>query len=752
MSTTRLAVLVWADESGLYNGVLCERPEISAVGADAPDVMAQLKEHLLYILREEDWDFPYDPMIEPKLVKLAVEVRPEYQDRGRRHPAEKPVRFTVPCVVGSYEGGTKACVVPTFGLWFSLEHENKLHELAQHYVAESMRGGTPARLARFLPPLDCELRTLIITERINRQRKVVRHWPALEAVAEPLGERGLRKRLSRAYEREAEITELVRRVHKDRASVLLVGEPGCGKTTLLASAVREIERTHARQSEEGSLRLFWQSAASRLIAGMQYLGQWEERLEQVIAELANFDGVLCIENLLELVRVGGAGAGDSVGAFLVPYLRHRELRLVAEATPAELDACRRLLPGLVDAMQVLPLRTLDAAASERALAKLAQSAARNLHAEYSNDVPGTLVRLFRRFAPYEAFPGKAAAMLNRMLHDAGAEERPLAASDVIAAFSARTGLPAFLLRDEVTLSEADARARLATRVIGQDAACRVAAGLVTTFKAGLNDPNRPLGVLLFAGPTGVGKTELAKALADELFGHGEARQRMIRLDMSEFATLGSAERLVSEPGGDPSELIRRVREQPFCLVLLDEIEKASPEVFDVLLGVFDEGRLTDRFGRVTNFRSAVVVMTSNLGATQEDLMGFGKPREPDYAAAVQRHFRPEFFNRIDSVVAFAPLEHATILRIAEKELAALASREGLLRAGARLKWTPALVERVAKAGFDRRFGARPLQRTLETLVVTPLARALAQDPALAGRVITLDLDAAGTLTLLAGAN
>jgi len=747
MSTTRLAVLVWADDSGLYNGVLCERPEIAAVGPDAPDVMAQLKEYLLHVLREEEWDFPHEPMLEPRLLKLGVEVRPEYQEQGRRHPADKPVRMVVPCVVGTYEGGIKGCVAPTFGLWFSFDEESRLPELAQHYVADAMRGCTPQRLTRFLPPLEFELRTLIINERGARERKTPRRWAALEAVAEPLGERGLRKRLSRAFEREAEIAELVRRVSKDRASVLLVGEPGCGKTTLLASAVREIERAKARDSEEGSVRLFWQTAGSRLIAGMQYLGQWEERLEDVIAELAEFDGVLCIENLLELVRVGGAGAGDSVGAFLVPYLRHRELRMVAEATPAELDACRRLLPGLVDSMQVLPLRTFDAAASERALAKLAESSARNLHAEYSQEVPGMLVRLFRRFAPYEAFPGKAAAMLNRLLNDAAGRQRALGPADVVEAFTARTGLPDFLLRDEITLREEDARARLSARVIGQDAACHVAAGLVTTFKAGLNDPQRPLGAMLFAGPTGVGKTELAKALADELFGHGEAQQRMIRLDMSEFATAGSAERLVSEAGSEPSELIRRVREQPFCLVLLDEIEKAAPEVFDVLLGVFDEGRLTDRFGRVTNFRSCVVVMTSNLGATQEELMGFGKPRDPDYAAAIMRHFRPEFFNRIDSVVSFAPLEHATILRIAEKELAALASREGLLRAGATLAWTPALVEKLAKAGFDRRFGARPLQRTLEALVVTPLARALAANPALASRQITLDVDASGVLVV-----
>ncbi|MBE7491789.1 MAG: ATP-dependent Clp protease ATP-binding subunit [Planctomycetes bacterium] len=738
MSTTRQAVLLWTDDDGHCNGVLCERPEVAAVGADASEVMAQLKEYLLYLLREEPWDYPDDPMREPRLVKLAVEVRPEYQDKGRRHPVANPARFVVPCVVGEYTGGRRACIAPTFGLWFSFDEESQLPELARHYVAEFLRGSTPARLARFLPPANCELRTLVVTERPPREGKAKRVWPALQAVADPVGEGVAQRTNMRAFERDAEIAELTRRAAKERASVLLVGEPGCGKSTLLFSAAREIERTRARESEAGRTRLFWQTTASRLIAGMQYLGQWEERLEQVIAELADFDGVLCVENLLELVRVGGIGPGDSVGAFLVPYLQHRELRLIAEATPAELDACRRLLPALVDSMQTLPLQTMDGPAAERALARLAHNTGQNLQVTCAGDVPARAVRLFRRFAPYEALPGKAAVMLQRLIQDAATRTKNVTPDDVVSEFTRRTGLPDFLLRDEVTLDRHNLQQRLEARVIGQPRACAAAAGLVTTFKAGLNDPERPVGVLLFAGPTGVGKTELARALADELFGHGTQTRRLIRLDMSEFADVYSAHRLVGTGGDEPGELVQSVREQPFCLVLLDEIEKASPAVLDVLLGMFDEGRLTDRFGRVTNFRSAVIVMTTNLGATQEELMGFGKPREPDYVAAAQRHFRPEFFNRMDAVVTFAPLEHATILRIAEKELTALAGREGLLRAGGRLQWTPAVVELLARAGFDRSLGARPLQRALEQLVVAPLARLLAQEPALAARTIVLD--------------
>lgn len=750
MTAVRLQVLVWHDDSGLCHGVLTERPEIAAVAATPSDVISQIREYLMYVLKEESWDFPYEPMAEPRLRRLNVEVRPEYADRGRRFPVEHPVRMSFPGVLGEYPGGMKACVIPTLGLWFSFDDEDRLAELAQHYVAEALRGSTPQRVARFVPPLECELRSLVINAREDAPSRQRPQWPALEAVAEPLGERSQRRRLSRAFEREPEISELVRRLHKDRASVLLVGEPGIGKTALLASAVREIERAQARESQEGSLRLFWQTAASRLIAGMQYLGQWEERLETVIANLADFDGVLCVENLLELVRIGGVGAADSVGAFLVPYLRHRELRLVGEATPEELDACRRLLPSLVDSMQVQRVKPFDAPTGQRVLTRLAEAAARNLRAEYATDVPLTLARLYRRFAPYEAFPGKPAAMLQRLLQDAAVAGRRLDVPEVLQGFTRQTGLPEFLLRDELPLRVDELHRRLARRVMGQDAACRAASALVTTFKAGMNDPARPLGVLLFAGPTGVGKTELAKALADELFGHGTRSERLIRLDMSEYAAADGAIRLVADASGESSELIRRVREQPFCLVLLDEVEKAAPEVFDLLLGVFDEGRLTDRFGRVTNFRSSVIVMTSNLGATQEDLMGFGTPRQPDYSAAIMRHFRPEFFNRLDAVVPFAPLEQATILAIAEKELQALALREGLVRGGGTLRWTVALSKQVAAAGFDRRFGARPLQRAVENLVVIPLARRIAQEPVLASQHLLLDLDAAHRLVVSTG--
>jgi ATP-dependent Clp protease ATP-binding subunit ClpC len=201
------------------------------------------------------------------------------------------------------------------------------------------------------------------------------------------------------------------------------------------------------------------------------------------------------------------------------------------------------------------------------------------------------------------------------------------------------------------------------------------------------------------------------------------------------------------PDGNPAAWIQRARRQPFCVVVFDEIEKAAPEVFDVLLGLLDEGRLTDRFGRVTNFRSAIIVLTSNLGASSADALGFAQEDAgPAYDSAVMKFFRPEFFNRLDGVITFEALTPANVRKIAEKQLADLNQREGLRFAGLRLEWTERVAAVIAHEGYDRRFGARPLQRTLERLVVTPLARWRVAHPVVRDVTLHLDLDSNGRVT------
>jgi ATP-dependent Clp protease ATP-binding subunit ClpC len=204
---------------------------------------------------------------------------------------------------------------------------------------------------------------------------------------------------------------------------------------------------------------------------------------------------------------------------------------------------------------------------------------------------------------------------------------------------------------------------------------------------------------------------------------------------------------LNAPDGAAAPWVERVRRQPFCVVLFDEIEKAAPEVFDVLLGSLDEGRLTDRFGRVTSFRSAIIVLTSNLGAQAGRTLGFADSGGPDYEAEVARHFRPEFFNRLDAVVTFRPLADDDVAAIARKELADLAAREGFVAAGLRLEWSDELVAALAAAGYDPRYGARPLQRALDQMVSMPLARWRLEHPTLRDAALRLGVDLSGKVTV-----
>jgi ATP-dependent Clp protease ATP-binding subunit ClpC len=444
-----------------------------------------------------------------------------------------------------------------------------------------------------------------------------------------------------------------------------------------------------------------------------------------------------------LVRYGGRAPEESLAALLVPYLERGEIRIVAEATSAELDACRRLLPQFANLFQVVRLPEFTTDKASTVLTRIAEINNRNLKIEYSASVTNLVYRLFTRFMPYQNFPGKTTQFLTGIFEKAQkSRQKEVTTEDVIEGFIKLTGLPELFLRDEITLKIEDVAANFETEVIGQPAACRQVANIVTTFKAGLNDPQRPLGVFLFAGPTGVGKTELAKSLARFFFGAEEKTEKIVRLDMSEYNLAGSAFRLLIKSDGEPSDLIQKVREKPFSVVLFDEIEKADAQVFDVLLGLFDEGRLTDRFGRVTNFTSTVVIMTSNLGAERfaRARLGFGESDSVSNEKEIKAFFRPEFFNRLDGVVQFNSLGKDSLYRITEKEIAALAGREGLAQKGIKLTWTKEVVKYLAGKGFDARYGARPLQRTIETLLTAPLAEFLLNNPALEDCDISVSID------------
>lgn len=750
----RFPVLVWQDFTGHFSARLIDDEEDPAIplagfGRTAREALAQLKEYLNWSFEHEPWRSAPD-FIDPQLVELRVEVRPEYTVKGRVYPCDESVPLRIACVHGRQQSGMLVCALPLLGLQFYYYEASTLRSLVTTYTQESLKNRTPQQLRSFLSPKRISLAEIAV-----RGGKPATSTPTLpdiktlELVATPLGSPEMRRSFSRAFGRERLVSDLVQLLQRDRANVLLVGESGVGKTSILVDAVRVVERdrlsdAEAKTSPAAKQPRFWTSSASRLIAGMKYLGQWEERCELIIEELARIDGVIAFEDLLELVHIGGAAATNSVASFLLPFLERGELRITSETTPAGLSACRRLLPGFVDAFRILRVPEFAQPEALAALHAYCANIERNSPVRINGEERNLIYRLFRRFLPYEAFPGKTVNFTTRLYQRAKSDKETEITSDrIISEFVKATGLPELFLRDEVSLEEQDLQAFFEHEVIGQSDACRAATSAVLTFKAGLNDPARPISVLLFTGPTGVGKTELSRSLARFLFGAAEDSERFVRLDMSEYSLPGSAERLIAGPWGEPSEFINQMRRQPFAVVLFDEIEKADEGVFDLLLSVFDEGRLTDRFGRTTSFQSAVIIMTSNLGAIASETPGFGTGDEvasSTYHRAAQIFFRPEFYNRIDAVLSFNALVKKHVRQIVIKELNALNSREGMEKRSIRLVWTDPLVDHVVRVGFNSRLGARPLQRVIEREIVTPLAIHLNRHPHLRDVQITIDFD------------
>ena len=755
MATHRFPVLVSEDFSGSYTGRLVDDEQdplvpLAGTGGSVRNVLLQLKEYLVWSFEREPWRSAPD-FHDPQLLELRVDVRPEYRVKGRVYPCDESISLRVACVHGRQESGMLVCALPILGIQFYYYESKALRGLVTTYVQESLKNHTPQQLSRYLPSKSLLLEEIVVTDSRRRftnkpDSPELKHLPV---VADPLGSDAMRLSFSRAHTRERKVSELTQLLRNDRANVLLVGDTGVGKTSVLVDSVRNVERELRERVKDSdnadgdASHKVWVTSAGRLIAGMKYLGQWQERCERIIEELARIDGVLVVEKLLDLLLTGGASETDSIGSFLLPFIERGELRLVGEVTPAELDACRRLLPGFVSNFRILHIPPFTEAEALAALKAYCAGIERNSTARLDAEVRAVICGLFRRFLPYEGFPGKTVNFTSRLYEVAKTKSLKEIGKDlVIGEFVRLTGLPEIFLRDEVTLDEQDVKAFFETEVIGQPEACRAATSAVLTFKAGLNDPGRPLGVLLFTGPTGVGKTELARTLARFFFGEAELSERFVRLDMSEYSLAGSAERLIAKPSGEPSEFINRMRRQPLAVVLLDEIEKADEGVFDVLLSIFDEGRLTDRFGSTTYFSSALILMTSNLGSTKGDPLGFGvgETSYTSFDRAAQSFFRPEFYNRIDTVLSFRPLDRESVRRIVEKELAALMNREGLKKRGLKLSWTQRLVHHLSRQGFSTRLGARPLQRTIETQIVAPLASYLNREKAVRGSTLSLDLD------------
>jgi ATP-dependent Clp protease ATP-binding subunit ClpC len=666
------------------------------------------------------------------LRRLEVEVNPSSVVDKRVVIGKQRIPLRIGYAWAELPRGGYKVVVPPLGWTFVLEELEMAGEVLRRAIATALLGEQASVVYGLHDVIDERVISwwpTLARKRVDEREDAKRAaTPVLDAVAEDWVERE-RKRSGRRLVGQFDFTAELPLVLRERPrSLLLVGPAGVGKTTWVRALSRMLGK---RQGSDSHVPRIWASSADRIVAGMSWLGMWEQRCLDLVEELSGEGDLLYFERLAPILA---AQTGrSSIADLLLPAVLSGEISILSECTPHEHERLVQRAPTLLAAFHIVPIEPPPPSAMPSLLATWQ---ARE-HPQLVIEGAGwrRLVQHLEFFQRDLAFPGKAFRFLDALnklkQSDEAKVQIELDAEQVSASFAEATGLPLELISDSRHAGREHIAAQLARGVIGQDEACSSAARVLTRLKAGLNDPDRPIGSLFFVGPTGVGKTELAKQLARYMFGKADA---MVRVDMSEYMLPGSAQRLLASGAGVRS-LIERVRERPLSLVLFDEIEKAHAEVFDLLLGVLGEGRLTDADGRLVDFRMTLVVMTSNIGVAAQAKSGFGgdATRAADVLTAVRAHFRPEFFNRIDYVIPFRALSHDDIARIVELELDRLGERVGLQRRRLRLRVDPRARDALAQAGWHPTRGARPLKRVIEERVIAPLAVAMAEDPALSDR-------------------
>lgn len=522
-------------------------------------------------------------------------------------------------------------------------------------------------------------------------------------------------------------TNLVRRPAR---STVFVGPDGVGKTSYVLALFAKL---HA----DGWT--VFEASASSLMAGQSFIGQLDQRVSDLVETMSSEKKLLWYCPGLHELIWAGRHLQSPVGAFerLLPHLESGTVRLIGECSAAAYEQLIQTVPkarGILDSVRVEPTSASDTL--EIALARFGASD--------RTPVPESLIReaapLADQYLVSHENPGRLLGLLDstrRRLVAEGTKGVDMRIDDILETISVRSGLPLSLLDDREQLELATVRAHFEDRILGQPEAVSAVVDRLALVKAGLTDPSRPLGVFLFVGPTGTGKTEIAKTLAEFLFG---SRERLIRLDMSEFVDAASLDRLLGERGSvaDPQGLVGQIRQNPFSVVLLDEFEKADPGIWDLFLQVFDDGRLTARDGTTADFRSSILILTSNLGATdaQASGLGFDTVAGGFSGTGIQKSlestFRPEFLNRLDRVVVFRPLSRAVMRHLLDLELKEVYERRGLRLRGWAIEWDDEAREALIDRGFSPSLGARPLKRAVERYFLVPLAEAIVEHRAPSG--------------------
>jgi len=535
--------------------------------------------------------------------------------------------------------------------------------------------------------------------------------------------------LERAIGREREVEELARLLASpDRRPILLVGPSKVGKTTILHELVWQM-CARKKESPVGP-REIWLLSPMRLISGMSYLGEWENRVLAILDYAREKDWVLFFDDLLGLLTAGVSCASDlNVAQVLRPALEQRSVRVIAEITPEAWRVLRERDRAFADLFHVLPVPEPAEPEALRVLVNVTRQLEEQYRCKFGLELVPTVFDLHRRFASEAAFPGKAAGFLRRLA--VRHSDSRIGRQEALTEFREQSGMQMAFLDGRERLERSSIVQALGQELAGQEQVLEAFADILITLKARLNDPRRPLGALLLLGPTGVGKTQSAKTLSKFLFGSAE---RVLRFDMNEYVDGASASRLAGSLDEPEGLLTGAIRRQPFSVLLFDEIEKAAPEVLDLLLAVLDEGRLADALGRVANFTNAVILLTSNLGVRESrSRLGFGvsenlEASDAVFVDAANKFFRPEFFNRLDRIIPFRSLPPAHLEAIARQLIANVFSRDGLRRRDCLLSVSPGAMSQLVELGQDAQLGARALKRVIEREVAQPIAERISGLP------------------------